>query len=126
MGNGVRRYRDLIAWQLADEFRQEVFRLVRASPVAWADLRYKGQLVDAATSVPTNIAEGFLRCSPEIRRFLDFSLGSLAEAETRLTAGVDLGYFEKKDCEHAQRLARRCLVATIRLKQSQRQPPKKR
>ena len=48
---GVRRYQDLIAWQMAEEFKREVFRIVLASPRACADLRYKDQLFGAAQSV---------------------------------------------------------------------------
>ena len=58
---GVRRYQDLIAWQMAEAFKSEVFRIVLASPRACADLRYKDQLFAAAASASANIAEGFVR-----------------------------------------------------------------
>jgi len=116
----VRSYRDLIAWQLADRFKKEVFRLLRESPDAWNDLRFRNQLLDAATSVTSNLAEGFLRYSPgEFRKFIDYGLGSLAEAEGRLDDGIELRYFRADACAQAFLLARRCLTASIRLKQSQ-------
>jgi four helix bundle protein len=121
VGPGVRNYRDLIAWQLAEEFKKEVFTLVQGSQRASNDFRDKGQLNDAASSVPRNIAEGFLRYSPgDLSRFLDYSLGSLAEAEGRLSDGIELEYFDRATCEGAFRLARRGLVAMVRLKRSQR------
>jgi four helix bundle protein len=117
----VSNYRDLIAWQLAAEFRAEVIRLLRGSQEAWRNVRFRDQLVDAASSVPANLAEGFRRFSPrEFCKFIDYSLASLAESEERLITGVELGYFTREECSPAFQLARRCLTAAIRLKQSQR------
>jgi four helix bundle protein len=116
----VRRPQDLIAWQLADAFKVEVFRLMHESHRGQADLRFKFQLLDAASSVPSNISEGFLRCSPgDFARFLDYAVGSLGETEQRLRDGIQLGYFTADDCQPAFKLARRCLTASVRLKQSQ-------
>jgi four helix bundle protein len=115
---GVRRYQDLIAWQLADAFKREVFRLVQGDP--GIDFRYRSQLIDATSSVASNIVEGFLRCSRgDFARYLAISLGSLGEAETRLRDGILLGYFSETDCEAAFRFGRRCAGATLRLKLSQ-------
>ena len=78
-------------------------------------------MLDAATSVAANLVEGFLRFSPgDFRKFIDYSLASLGEAEVRLKDGILLGYFAERDCETAFRLARRCLTASVRLKKSQR------
>ena len=67
-----------------------------------------------------DIAEGFLRFSPLVfAGFLDYALGSLVEAEARLEDGVELQYFAPGVSAEAARLARRCLTATVRLKQSQ-------
>lgn len=116
----VRHYRDLIAWQLAEAFTAEIGRLVDASPNGQADLLYCRQLLGAAESVGSNVAEGFLRCSPaDFARFLSYALGSLAEAETRLQHGVRRRFFAEDDTVAAQILARRTLTAIVRLKQSQ-------
>ena len=116
----ARRYQDLIAWEMAEEFKREVFRIVLASPQACADRRYKDQLFSAAQSVSANIAEGFVRRSPgDFRRFLRISLGSLAEAEVRLRDGIAMSYFKDSDCELAFRFGRRCAVASTRLAKSQ-------
>jgi len=117
----VHHYKELIAWQLAEQFKIEVFGLVRGSQRASDDRPYVEQLTRAASSVTHNIAEGFLRFAPgDFRRFLDYSLGSLGEAEGRLEDGIQLGYFDAESCEKAFHLAKRCLVATVRLKRSQR------
>ena len=116
----VRSYRDLIAWQLASQFQKEVLRLLQASPEAWRNNKFRDQLIDAVNSVVANLAEGFRRFSPgEFCKFIDYSLASLGEAEVRLEGGIDVGYFSAEHCALAFQLARRCLTASIRLKQSQ-------
>jgi four helix bundle protein len=118
---GVRHYRDLFAWQVADKFRSEVVRLVLGSAAARADLRYRSQILDSARSPTSNIAEGFMRFSRgDFARFLDFAIGSIGETEQRLRDGIELGYFPESDCREAFRLARLCATACIRLKQSQK------
>jgi len=117
---GVRRYQDLITWQLADAFKNEVTRIVRGSREAWLDLKYRSQVLEASRAVGKDVAEGFLRCSPrQFATFLDYALASMAEAELRLSDGIELAYFPETECHAARRLAKRCTVAILRLKQSQ-------
>ena len=117
----VRRYQDLIAWQLAERFKLEVYGLVLGSAGAQRDLRFTSQILEAARGVPSDITEGFLRCSPgDFARFLDYAIASLGEAEQRLNDGIQLKYFAAEACAEAFRLARRCLTASVRLKQSQK------
>ena len=117
----ARHYKELFAWQLAEELKLEVYGMIRSSKAAWADFAYRRQVLRAVRSVPANLAEGFRRCSPgDFMRFLDYSMGSLGETETHLLDGVDLGYFSADRCQKAWRLARRCGKACNGLKQSQR------
>src|SRR5262245_39611916 len=116
---GIRRLEDLMAWRLADAFKQEVFRLLRSSPEAWRDLRFRSQLVDCSSAVPKDIAEGFFRYyAGEICNFTRYALASLGEAERTLHDGIQLTYFKAPDCETAFRLCRRCAKATSRWRQS--------
>jgi four helix bundle protein len=116
----ARIYSDLTAWQLADGFKKEVFRLVSASPGARSDPRSRSQLLEAARVVDEDIAEGFLRRSPrDFARFLGFAKGSLAEAELRLRDGISEGHFVADDCREAFQLAKRATVALARLQASQ-------
>ena len=58
------------------------------------------QLRRAVISVPTNIVEGYNRKgNKEFARFLDISLGSLAETEYLLELSMDLGILQ---CEKAE------------------------
>jgi len=117
---GVRRAEDFIAWQLAEKFAKDVESLIAASPDAGRDYRYRDQLLSAATAVGKDIVEGFLRFSPLVfANFLDYALGSLGEAEGRLRDGVSRQYFSEERCRPMFLLARRCLTALVRLKQSQ-------
>jgi four helix bundle protein len=116
---GVSRIEDLVAWQLADAFKKEVYRILRSSPDALADVKYRDQLRVASASCAMNIAEGFYRFRPrEFSTYLSIALASLGEAALWLRDGHDRGYFEAQACENAFRLATRCRVATLRLRQS--------
>lgn len=120
---GVHRIEDLIAWQLAQSFKLEVYRLLRAYPAAGADFQFRDQLRGSASSVGANIAEGFRRFERrEFSRFLTIALASLNEAMLWLPDGVDRGHFPQGACDDALQFGRRCYVATLRLKQSLHPP----
>ena len=44
---GVKRLEDLVAYQLALEFKKRVYALVRENPEAFRDYRYRSQLFEA-------------------------------------------------------------------------------
>ena len=116
----IRHYRDFDAWQLAAEFQQKVFAILRASPSAARDFEFRGQLVESARAPTKHIAECFLRKSPRyFINFLDYAIGSLGEAEEHLDDGVHLGYFEQGAVQEAIRLSRRARLACLALKRSQ-------
>lgn len=101
----IRNYRDLVAWQKAMEFVEAVYLLSRDFP---PDERFAltNQLRRAATSVPSNIAEGEGRFSkPDFNRFLSMALGSLREAETQIEIAVRLKYCRRESASHANGLA---------------------
>jgi four helix bundle protein len=97
-----------------------VFGLLEGSLQAKRNFKYRDQLQESAAGVSKQIAEGYQRCSPlDFARFLDYALGSLAEAEERLRDGIQLRYFEQAACEKALRYAVRASKAILGLKQSQ-------
>jgi four helix bundle protein len=116
---GVRLLEELDAYQLAQEFKREVYRLIEDSPTAKRDFRFRDQLRDSASGVPRNIGEGFRRFgAPEIAQFLNIALGSLAESEVNLTDGIDRRHFTEAACAPAFLLAKRCGKATLNFHKS--------
>jgi four helix bundle protein len=70
------------------------------SPRAVRDGKFYAQLSDAASSVSSNVAEGFYRYNAsEFAHFLRYSRGSLAEAERRLHAGVRKRYWPQASAD---------------------------
>ena len=102
---GVKSLEELTAWQIARAFKLEVYRVVRANTAANGDLRLRSQLMEAAASVESNVAEGFERYSAgEFGRFLAFSRASARESLVRLQDGVDRGHFSPAEIAEAVEL----------------------
>lgn len=85
-------FKNLIVWQKAMELTKLVYAVARQFPVeekyALAD-----QLRRAASSVPSNIAEGNGRAgNKDYAHFLAIARGSLYEAITQLELAQSLGY----------------------------------
>ncbi|MCC7124092.1 MAG: four helix bundle protein [Acidobacteria bacterium] len=112
---GVRRYQDLVIWQLAEELRRKVDAAI-ANPPASRDLRFCDQTRRAAASPAANIAEGFVRFShPEMNKFLGYARGSLAELHSHLNEGLERGYLTTKQHADLTRLAARTAIGAGRL-----------
>ena len=78
------RYEGSIVWQKSLQLAEAVILLSRALP---PEERYglRSQMVRAATSVPSNVAEGWVRESfKEKARFMSIAHGSLAELHTQI------------------------------------------
>jgi four helix bundle protein len=115
----VRRLDDLVAYQLALNFKLAVYAVVRQHARALADRRYCDQLFDAASSVEANVAEGWRRyVARDMCLFLRYALASLEEARRRLLDGVHRGYFTLEECDEALELANRCGAALAALRKS--------
>jgi four helix bundle protein len=88
----MQRFTDLNVWRRAHELALAVYRLTRTFP---ADERFEltSQLRRAASSIPTNIAEGSKRrTSADYAKFLNIAEGSAGEVEYLLILARDLGY----------------------------------
>jgi len=85
-------YRELEIWQEGMEVCEEIYRITDSFPKK-EQFTLTSQMRRASISVPSNIAEGFVRKhSKEFRRFLSIALGSLAELDTQISLSFRLGY----------------------------------
>jgi four helix bundle protein len=114
---GVRRYEDLVAWQLSNELKKNVYALIDRS-AARSDRRFCDQVRDAAASGPSNLAEGFGSYRhPEFARYTRIAKASLAETHNHLGDGVDRRHWSRDDAEPLRHLADRAIGACVRLLQ---------
>jgi four helix bundle protein len=90
-------YQRFRAWQVSHELVLTIYE----STKSWPKQELYGltsQARRAAYSVPMNIVEGSAKRGPrEFRRFLDISLGSVAELSYCLLLAKDLGYLQEKE-----------------------------
>jgi len=87
----VTSHKELIAYQKAYRLVLAVYQATRSFP---AEELYglTSQMRRCAVSIPSNIAEGYMRGTKEYTHFLRMALGSAAELDTQLLLGKDLGY----------------------------------
>ena len=112
---GVRRYQDLLVWQLADELKKKVYELVDHSP-ARKDFRFCDQIKDSASSAPANIAEGFgCYYHKQFARYVRIGRASLHETHNHLGDGVDRRHWTQQQAVPLQDLADRAVAASTGL-----------
>jgi four helix bundle protein len=104
---GARTYRELEAWQLADDLRVGVIAFTASAP-ACRDFRFCNGIRDAAGSVCRNLAEGFGRRRPrEFAAFVRIALGSLGEVQDQLLDARHRHYLNEGDYLHLWALSER-------------------
>jgi four helix bundle protein len=95
---GMQDFKRLQIWQRGHALSIAVQKLSRRRRFRGYSV-VKGQLIRAADSVPTNIAEG---CGADSRRdfakYLDSAIKSLSETESHLTTAKDLELIPLDDC----------------------------
>lgn len=108
---GVKRFEDLIAWQLAFQLQREVFAFTTSGP-ARKDPKYCEQIQESSRSAARNTAEGFGRYRPkQFQHFLTIAAGSLHETKDHLLDGFERGYQTEQDHERRRRLCLRAIKA---------------
>ncbi len=99
MGNAVKSYRDLIAWQKAFRLGVRLYGLTNAFPER-ERFGLTIQLRRGGVSVASNIAEGYGRGSTsDYTRFLKVARGALYEIDTQLLFAVELKYITNEQYE---------------------------
>lgn len=92
----VTKFEDLEIWQLARKIEQVTFEHTGAGVLS-KDFRLRSQMNAAATSIMSNIAEGFGRGSRlEFINFLSFSKGSAAELQSQYYNCLDRQYISEE------------------------------
>jgi four helix bundle protein len=97
VGNRVRDYRKLQAWEKAHQLALTIYRHTRRFP---REEQYGlvAQMRRAAASVPANLAEGCGRGGQtELARFMVIAQGSTMELDYHVLLSADLGYLNSED-----------------------------
>src|SRR5688572_22369507 len=88
----MRPYERFRAWEVAHQLAVAVIK----ETADWPKREWYGlaaQVRKASISVPSNIVEGSAKRGPaEFRRYVDISIGSLAETEYQLRLARELGF----------------------------------
>ena len=88
----MRTYRNLITWQKSIILVDRVHQITRNFPKI-EKFGLAAQMQRAATSIPSNIAEGYGRnATKEYVRFLRIALGSVYELQTHIEIAHNLHY----------------------------------
>jgi len=107
MAESIKDFKDLDAWQVAREFRKEVYKVAHSLP-DFEKFALATQIRRAACSVTANIAEGFGRFScQENVQYCRQARGSLFELRDHLTTCVDREYIGIKEGERLDAIAQR-------------------
>jgi four helix bundle protein len=117
---GARTHQELVCWQLLDEIRTRIYRIL-STPSVRQDYEYCRQIRRAIRSAAALVAEGFgRRRHAEFARYLELSLGELAETQDRLRDGAQSGYIPVDDFRELWRLCYRANRASSALLRYQR------
>lgn len=93
----LKSYKDLLVWQKGILLVKNIYLLTQAFPDA-ERFGLVSQMRRAVVSIPSNIAEGQARHTRrEFIQFLSHAEGSVAELETQVILGVELGYCALSD-----------------------------
>ena len=94
MGEKIRTFRDLIAWQKGHQLTLEIYKITSSFPKEEI-FGLTSQLRRAAVSITSNIAEGFSRQSDKEKiQFFYLSLGSNTELQSQILLAKDLNYID--------------------------------
>lgn len=93
-------FRNINAWEQAHRLVKKLYKKTESYPTT-ERYRIVDQLLRAAISVPTNIAEGSSRGSDaDFARFLNFAIASASETEYLLLLSSELGLIS--EAEHQE------------------------
>lgn len=95
----VKDYKDLHVWQKGIEIVDCMYSITERFPREEL-CGLSSQMRRASVSIPSNIAEGFVRKhTKEYKQFLRMALGSCAELDTQLVIAKRRSYITQRDLE---------------------------
>lgn len=125
----VRTFEDLIVWQRAMDLAADVYRVTAGFPREEI-YGLRQQVRNAASSVPSNIAEGQGRgTTKEFLHFLRIARGSLNEVIPQMLLAKRFGYVSEEHAESNRSLAEdvaRLMGALVRTLESKKRPSTRR
>ena len=124
---GWKSVEEIIAYQISVKLREAILAMANRPPIS-KDFDFKDQIVSAAASVPSNIAEGFnLYKHGRFSYHVGVAKASLAELKNHLKDGRERGYFDDityKDLEAMRLEAQRTAMGLLKhLKTSEAPDP---
>ena len=100
----TKTFRDLKVWQKSHNLTLKIYRITKQFP-GEEKFGIISQLRRSASSIPTNIVEGFKRRSAkEYNYFLNIADSSLEETKYHLILSSDLEYLSKEDFNELEEL----------------------
>jgi four helix bundle protein len=102
MENKIKNFKDLKIWQKGMELSKIIYQITNTFP-AKETYGIVSQMRRSAISIPSNIAEGFMRRhNKEYKQFPYIALGSLAELETQIILSEELMFLKKEQSKDIQ------------------------
>lgn len=111
----MKNYKDLIVWQKAHQLVLGVYKVTRSFPKE-EQYNLTSQIRRAATSSPTNIAEGCGKFTQaDFARYLQHAQGSAQEVEYLSLLSYELGYIKEEEYKILDGLANEVKAMLISL-----------
>ena len=100
-----KKFEDIVIWQKGRELVKLVYGLTCKGTFS-RDFGLRDQIQRAAVSVPSNVAEGFVRDgNKEFVKHLYIAKGSAGEVQSQLYNAKDLGYITEDEFNDAYQFA---------------------
>jgi four helix bundle protein len=110
----ARRFEDLIAWQLSEQLKEQILRLIQRPRVA-RDVDFCDDVRRSARSAPANISEGFGCYDPKPNaRYVSIAKASLNETKNDILDGFKCHHFDVGERDDLLKLQERAYRATTR------------
>jgi len=96
----LKTFRDLKVWDKAHQLVLDIYKITKKFPNE-EKFGLVSQLRRSASSIPSNIVEGFKRTSKkDFAHFINIAESSLEEAKYELLLSFDLNYIKKEDFDN--------------------------